>query len=77
VLEFRKVRTSGGEETLRPVILTDLKLLGQEWKIELTLANRDTMGFRMLLGRQAVRGRFLVSSGRSYLAGDGKKLKKR
>ena len=77
VLEFRKVRTSGGEETLRPVILTDLKLLGQQWTIELTLANRDTMGFRMLLGRQAVRDRFQVHPGRSFLAGDGKRPKKR
>jgi hypothetical protein len=76
VLEFRKVRTSGGEETLRPVILTDVKVLGQQWKIELTLANRDTMGFRMLLGRQAVRERFLVHPGRSFLSGDGKSPKK-
>jgi hypothetical protein len=76
VLEFRKVRTSGGEETLRPVIVTNLRLLGQSWKIELTLANRDTMGFRMLLGRQAVRGRLLVNPGRSFLAGDLKTRKK-
>jgi hypothetical protein len=39
------------------------------WPIELTLTSRDNMGFRMLLGRTAVRGRYLVDSGRSYLIG--------
>ena len=34
-----------------------------------TLASRDEMGFRMLLGRQAMRGRFLIDPGRSYMAG--------
>jgi hypothetical protein len=66
VLEFRKVKSSTGHTMLRPVILTDVELLGMRWAIEVTLANRDEMGFRMLLGREAVRGRFLVDAGRSY-----------
>lgn len=65
----RLVRNSGGIETLRPVIITPLELAGQRWPIELTLTARDTMGFRMLLGREAIRRRFLVDPGRSYLAG--------
>ncbi|MEX0936608.1 MAG: RimK/LysX family protein [Pirellulales bacterium] len=69
LLEYRKVRTSGGHETLRPVIRTTVTLLGQSVSIELTLATRDTMGFRMLLGRQALRERFVVDSGRSYYGG--------
>jgi hypothetical protein len=40
---------------------------GQQWIIELTLTRRDAMGFRMLLGRQAIRRRFRVEPGRSYL----------
>lgn len=66
ILEFRKVKSSTGHIMLRPVILTEIEMLGTRWPIEVTLANRDEMGFRMLLGREAVRGRFLVDPGRSY-----------
>jgi hypothetical protein len=69
LLEYRHVRSSGGHQTWRPVVLTSIELLGRRWEIELTLAGRDAMGFRMLLGRQAIRGRFGVDPGRSYLAG--------
>lgn len=65
----RKVRTSSGDQTLRPVIWTDVELMGRRWEIELTLIRRDPMGFRMLLGRQAVKGRFLVDPGRSFRDG--------
>lgn len=69
VLEYRNVRSSSGQKSRRPVILTEIEILGQRWPIELTLANRDEMGFRMLLGREAVRGRFLVDAGKSYYGG--------
>ncbi len=69
VLEYRSVRSSSGKASLRPVILTSVTLLGQSWQVELTLANRDEMGFRMLLGREAYRGRFLVDAGKSYYGG--------
>lgn len=69
VLEFRKVRSSSGHAHRRPVIVTTVEALGQSWPIELTLANRDAMGFRMLLGREAVRGRMLVDALKSYYGG--------
>lgn len=69
LFEYRKVKSSGGHETHRPVILTPVEILGQRWEIEVTLASRDTMGFRMLLGRQALKRRFLVDSGRSFQGG--------
>ncbi|HVM40121.1 MAG TPA: RimK/LysX family protein [Acidimicrobiia bacterium] len=69
LLERRWVRNSGGKEQLRPVIVTTVSLREERWPIELTLTKRDAMGFRMLLGRQAIRGRFIVDAGRSYLAG--------
>jgi hypothetical protein len=85
LLDQRQVRNSGGQIQLRPVILTTVDLNGNvagsaethRWLIELTLTNRDVMGFRMLLGRQAVRQRFLVDAGKSYLhtSIDSRKLK--
>jgi hypothetical protein len=69
VLEYRNVKSSSGQKTRRPVILTEIRILGQSWYIELTLADRDAMGFRMLLGREAVRGRFLVDAGKSFYGG--------
>ncbi len=69
LVDRRSVKSSSGAETLRPVILTEVTFMDQRWAIELTLTRRDDMGFRMLLGRQAVRGRFVVDPGRSFLGG--------
>jgi hypothetical protein len=69
VLEYRSVRSSSGKAETRPVIETNVTLHGKTWRVELTLTNRDQMGFRMLLGRQAFRKRFLVDASRSYLGG--------
>ncbi|HBW56686.1 MAG TPA: ATP-dependent zinc protease [Oscillatoriales bacterium UBA8482] len=68
LIEYRTVRNSGGHTELRPVILTDIELMGKQWLIELTLTNRDAMGFRMLLGRQAIKGRFLIDCHQSFLS---------
>ena len=68
VIEHRKVKSSNGISSVRPVILTKLKIGEHVKVIEVTLVNRDMMGFRMLLGREAVRGRFVVDPGRSYVS---------
>ena len=73
VLELRSVRSSNGKAEIRPVILTNIELFGSIWSVELTLASRDQMGFRMLLGREAFRGRFLVDAGNSFYAGKPKR----
>jgi hypothetical protein len=70
LLDERWVRSSSGRRTFRPVISTELVLGGSRWEIELTLVQRDLMGFRMLVGREAVRRRVVVDPGRSYLGGD-------
>ncbi len=75
LLEMRAVRSSSGQAETRPVIETMVAAGGRQWPIELTLTNRDVMGFRMLLGRQAVRSRFLVDSGQSYLQSSAPKHK--
>lgn len=69
LVDRRWVRSSSGRATLRPVIRTRVTLGRETFPIEVTLVRRDLMGFRMLLGRQALRKRFLVNPGRSFLAG--------
>ena len=74
ILDQRWVTDSGGHREERYIIGTTL-LLGQvRWPIEMTLTNRDTMKFRMLLGRTAMCDRFLVDPGRSFLVGKKPKL---
>ncbi len=67
LVEKRRVRSSMGHASLRPVIRTLLELNGQTWSTEITLVNRDPMGFRMLLGRRALKGRFLIHPARSFI----------
>lgn len=80
LIERRIVRSSSGQEEQRPVVRTMVEVMGHSWPIELTLTRRDVMGFRMLLGREAVRGYALVDPGGSFLTGvpsrEGKKTKK-
>ena len=64
----RLVRSSDGEVQMRPVIRTVLAIAGMERSIELTLARRDQLDFRLLLGRAALDG-MLVDPQRSYLWG--------
>lgn len=68
VLEFRSVRSSNGQSTIRPVIKTRVKLMKQKFDIELTLIDRRKMGFRMLVGREALRSRFVVDPAKSYIS---------
>lgn len=65
----REVRSSTGESELRPVIRTGVRIAGLTYPIDLTLTDRTDMRFQMLLGREAVRRRFLVDPGRSYRGG--------
>lgn len=70
VVDERDVTDSGGNKERRLVIQTPLIIGGRTWPIEMTLTNRDTMRFRMLLGRTAMRdGAIVVDPKRSHLAG--------
>ena len=69
ILDQRPVRDSGGHLEERMVIESAIRLGGREWVAEFTLTNRDTMKFRMLLGRTAMSGGFLVDPVKSYLTG--------
>ena len=77
VLGKRTVRDSGGHEELRYVIETMISIGDRVHKVEVTLTDRDTMKFRVLLGRTAIRGHYLVDSGRSYLRGKRKRTKRK
>ncbi len=66
LLEERSIRSSNGQMETRPVIRTTIDLQSR-WSIDLTLTDRRMMGFRCLLGREAIRQRFCVDPGRSFL----------
>ena len=69
VIDKRMVTDSGGHKEERFVIRTELMLADQRWPIEVTLTNRDSMLFRMLLGRTAMGKKVIVSPSESFLLG--------
>ena len=74
VVEHRMVSDSGGKKEKRFVIKSDIKIGVKKVRIELTLANRDSMAFRMLLGREAIKqAKMLVDISKSFLCGEKKR----
>lgn len=70
VIDRRYIKSSSGEKEKRFVISAPVQVGGDIWEIELTLTNRDSMGYRMLLGREAMSGRMLVDPSASFLLGE-------
>ncbi|MGB1702780.1 MAG: ATP-dependent zinc protease [Cycloclasticus sp.] len=70
VIDKRVVKSSSGAAETRYVVSTLLQLGEMNWNIELTLANRDSMGYRMLLGREAMHGKLMVDPSESHLMGE-------
>jgi hypothetical protein len=73
----RRVTASNGQSEMRYVVETDLQLDGRAFPIELTLTRRDAMGFRMLIGRRAMRGRYVVDPRRSFRSTESKARRRR
>jgi len=67
LVDRREVRSSNGEREQRYVIETPIRIGERQWPIEVTLANRNMMSYRMLLGRQAISGDVLVDPSASFL----------
>jgi len=74
VIDLRWVSDSGGHREERFVIKTPLIIGEKTWFIEITLTERDTMLFRMLLGRSAIRKHFLINPARSFITTKNKVL---
>ncbi|HEY6143430.1 MAG TPA: 30S ribosomal protein S6--L-glutamate ligase [Flavobacterium sp.] len=70
LVDKRVVKSSSGFREERYVIQTNLEIGDSKWLIEMTLTNRDSMGFRMLLGREAMSGRVMVDPEQKYLLGE-------
>lgn len=70
VLDKRIVKDSSGNKEERYVIETDIELNDHRWPIEITLTNRDSMNYRMLLGRTAFREKnIIIHPSKSHLTG--------
>jgi hypothetical protein len=65
----RDVRSSNGAVERRAVVRAELALLGRTHPVEISLTRRDEMGFRLLLGRRALRHHYLVDPARSFVGG--------
>ncbi len=71
----RIVTDSGGHREERYVIRTWLQLGTHKKRIELTLSNRESMKYRMLIGRSAL-NQFYIDPSQSYLTGKSARQKK-
>lgn len=70
VVDRRTVKSSSGTSERRYVIKTMIGVADTAFEAEVTLTNRDSMGYRMLLGREAMSGRMIVDPEGSFLQGD-------
>lgn len=75
--DIRTVSNPGGRRQRRLVIRTEIRLGDETWPIDLSLTDRDEMGFRLLIGRTAMHRHLIVDPDRSYLLGKRKRAKKK
>ena len=71
----KRIKSSNGHTQIRPMIETEIVLGQHRFVVDITLTDRGDMGVPMLLGREAIKGRFLVNAGRTFVLGRRKLLK--
>jgi ribosomal protein S6--L-glutamate ligase len=69
VVDQRTVKNSSGHKELRYIINTTIALGEMTWTLDISLTNRDPMAFRMLLGRDALKGHSVVDPGKILCQG--------
>lgn len=77
VLDRREVRSSNGQIEERYAVALDVTLAGRTITTVMTLSNRDEMGFRLLIGREALERGFLVDAAQSYVGGRPRRVVRR
>lgn len=70
VVDKRVVKSSTGNRENRYIIKTPITIGEETWDVEISLTNRDSMGYRMLFGREAMIGRMMVDPENSFMLGD-------
>lgn len=70
LLDRRIVKSSSGTAEKRYVIRTKISLAGHTWEADVNLTNRDSMGYRMLLGRESMKGKLIVDPEKHFIMGD-------
>ncbi len=73
VIGTKKVKSSNGFSELRPIIEIVIQVGIHKFPVETTLTNRTDMGVPMLLGRNSIKGRFIVNPARSFIVSRIKK----
>jgi len=74
---IRTVTNPGGRRQKRLVIRADITLGGETWPIDLSLTDRDEMGFRLLIGRTAMHRKLIIDPDRSYRLGKRRRVKRK
>jgi hypothetical protein len=64
---WRRIRDTGGHETMRPVIMTSIEIASRDFDVEICLADRSQLKHRMILGRNFLRLGFVVNPSRQCI----------
>jgi hypothetical protein len=75
LIGVKRIKSSSGHTEKRAVVQTEIVIGHHRVVADLTLTDRGDMGVPMLLGRNTIKGRFLVNPARSFLISRKKKPK--